>query len=349
MKGLVKKLIYICIGIFVIADLSFRLKLPGDETPRAGRTPAFERQAVPPPLQTTPPRTAPPRTASARSRAGVESWRRDAGPKIWVRQTGPWGPGDAASKIHEFPEYRAPVNPRGRVKDSQQGGGSSSGTAFAIAPNGVWLTAAHVVEGCRSVLVEAGLKGGRAKRLRASRVTIHPTADVAIIETPDTDFRRRPFTLESPRTRPPGGAGNAFHIGFPRGKPGAVHSRFLGHKKLYRKRGRNNAEDILVWAQISRLPDFSGSLGGLSGGVVLDETGAVIGTNSAENARRGRILTSRPNALWETVRRGGRSADAAPAGRPAVAELTPSTFPLFAKYAIQDRRVVRVICSRGER
>ena len=337
MKGLVKKLIYICIGIFVVADLSLRLKLPGDETPRAGRTPTYEHRAPsPPPRQTAPPR----------SRAGVESWRRDAGPKIWVRQTGPWGPGDAVSKIHEFPEYRAPVNPRGRVKESQPGGGSSSGTAFAIAPNGVWLTAAHVVEGCRSVLVEAGLKGGRAKRLRASRVTIHPSADVAIIETPDTDYRRRPFTLEDPRSGPPGGSGNAYHIGFPRGKPGAVHSRFLGHKKLYRKRGRNDTEDILVWAQISRLPDFAGSLGGLSGGVVLDETGTVIGTNSAENARRGRILTSRPKALWETVRRGGRSADAAPAGRPAVAELTPSTFPLFAKYAIQDRRVIRVICSR---
>jgi S1-C subfamily serine protease len=211
----------------------------------------------------------------------------------------------------------------------------------------VWLTAAHVVENCSAIFVEAGLTGGRAKRLRASRVTLHPSADVAIIETPETDYTRRHFALAGPGKARQRGSGNAYHIGFPRGKPGAVHSRFLGHKKLYRKRRRNAEEEILVWAQITRLPDFSGSLGGISGGVVLDETGAVIGTNSAESARRGRILTSRPKALWETVRRGGQSAVEAPSARPAIAELNPQGYPEFAKYAIQDRRIIRVICSRG--
>lgn len=343
MKALFKKLIYICIGIFVVVNLSFRLNLPGSDQ-RASLPPQIERQARP--RQTLPRQTLPPRSPRA-SPSGVQVWRRGPGPKIWAKHTTSWGPGDAVSKIHEFPDYRAPVNPRGRISDKARGGGSSSGTAFAIAPNGVWLTAAHVVENCSAVFVEAGLTGGRAKRLRASRVTLHPGADVAIIETPRTDYDRRHFALAGPGKAREKGSGNAYHIGFPQGKPGAVHSRFLGTKKLYRKRRRNAEEDILVWAQVTRLPDFSGSLGGLSGGVVLDETGAVIGTNSAESARRGRILTSRPKAIWETIRQGRQSAIEATPARPAIAELTPQSYPEFAKYAIQDRRVVRVICSRG--
>ena len=178
MAGLLKKLIYICIGIFVLVDLSFRLNLPGADE-RAGHPPNIERRARPRQASPSPaPRPiTPDQKTQTGNTQGVQPWRRGPGPKIWARQTTGWGPGDAVSKIHEFPDYRAPVNPRGRIKSRQRGGGSSSGTAFAIAPNGVWLTAAHVVEGCSAIFVEAGLKGGRAKRLRASRVTLHPGAD----------------------------------------------------------------------------------------------------------------------------------------------------------------------------
>lgn len=328
MRRLLTRLVYICVGIFVVADLAFRLQLPtSPEGPNL--RPKLERR---PSVSPTP----------GAGREARRPTRRQPGPKFWVKETNHWAAGGAVSKRHEFPGYNDPVNPVGVVDGRTSEAKTTVGSAFAIAPNGLWLTARHVVEGCREVLVQAGLRNGRPVSLRSTRVTMHPTADVALIASADTDFEHEPFALADRGDL----AGEAFHIGFPRGKPGAAHSRFLGRKRVRHRNVRGSDEEILVWAEVSRLPDFSGGLGGISGGVVVDRTGAVIGTNSAGNPRRGRILTSRPKMLWEAVRQGRRDARPATGARPAITELTTRDYPAYAKAAIQDRRVVRVICVR---
>ena len=54
----------------------------------------------------------------------------------------------------------------------------ASGTAFAIAGEGRWVTARHVVEGCRKPALMGG--GGRAG---AASVRLAPRADVAVLTT----------------------------------------------------------------------------------------------------------------------------------------------------------------------
>ena len=118
--------------------------------------------------------------------------------------------------------------------------------------------------------------------------------------------------------------------------------------KVRRGRSRKSVEDLLVWAEITRIPNISGSLGGISGGAVVDRTGALIGINSAASVRRGRILTSRPRKLMHVIRLSGNISPTASQNRPMISELTREKYPLFAKAAIQDRRVVRVICRRRQ-
>ena len=116
--------------------------------------------------------------------------------------------------------------------------------------------------------------------------------------------------------------------------------------KVRRGRKWNSREDVSVWAEITRIPDISGSLGGISGGAVVDVTGTLIGVNSAGSVRRGRILTSRPNSLIQAIRFSGYKVPKAKKHRPIILELTKNGYPSYAKAVIQDRRVVRVICKK---
>lgn len=317
-----RRLLYIIVGIFVVVDLAYRINLPG-QSPRQSRDQSSGLRQPP---------------------AGpgeVRRQERRPGPKVWTKLTDDWGPGAAVSKRHEFPAYDDPVAPVGTIRGRSSDPKRTVGSAFAIAENGVWLTARHVVDGCLEVGLQAGLRRGKPATLPADKIIIHPKADVALMTSSRTDYGREAFQLAG-TTAP----GEAFHIGFPRGQPGTVHSRFLGQKRVRHQNVEGSEEDALVWAEISRVPDFSGALGGISGGVVVDRTGAVIGTNSAGNPRRGRLITSQTTALKDVLRQIGQRAQDAPARSAAIAELNARDYPSFAKAAIQDRRVVRVVCVR---
>ena len=55
------------------------------------------------------------------------------------------------------------------------------------------------------------------------------------------------------------------------------------------------------------MPNFSGSLGGISGGPVLDTQGDIIGVSVVEARRRGRIFTSAPKGMRDMLARAGNS------------------------------------------
>ncbi len=317
-----KQLAYLLVGIFVVADIALHLQLPGGSL--------FGKLTK---KQTGP---------AAKWDGSAQPLQRHRGPRVWVKATDDWGVGSSVSKRDLFPDYNAPLPQTSFIRERRGNPKTTVGSAFAIQPNGVWLTARHVVEGCREVIVQGGIKNRRPAYLKYTKVTLHPTADVAVITSEHTDFDRDPFQMADRGDH----ADQAFHIGFPRGKPGAVHSRLLGSQQVRRPRFSEGHESVLVWAEITRIPNFSGELGGISGGVVVDNTGAIIGTNSAGSARRGRLLTSRPNTLRDVVRQSGERVARAPDSRPAIAELTGLNYPAFAQSAIQDRRVVRVICRR---
>ncbi len=133
----------------------------------------------------------------------------------------PEAPPQEDADVGELLGPSTPFDP-GVVVDAGEGPAQpASGTAFAIAEAGDWLTARHVVEGCRrAAIVVAGQQAVEA-RIRYSRST-----DIAILST-----EGGPVAL-------PVADGNlrvgqrAFHAGYPQGRPGETASRLIGRETL---------------------------------------------------------------------------------------------------------------------
>lgn len=177
----------------------------------------------------------------------------------------------------------------------------SQGTAFAIARNGLWLTAEHVVNGCNLI----GLATAPDRAERVDRVVASAVSDAAIIADGLPSSVALPLARDLPRRGDDG-----YHMGFPAGRPAVVHSRFIGEANAVRAGGA--AQPILAWAEVDRLPEFDHTLGGISGGPTLDRFGRVIGINSASSDRRGRVLTTHPAQAINLVRASRAAAEPDP-------------------------------------
>lgn len=180
----------------------------------------------------------------------------------------------------------SPADPVFEISDTGPRTGDSTGTAFAV-DRGVWATARHVVEECGRVFVSVDGRWLPARQIRA-----HAAADVALIRL---DAAAPVLALSD---RPLGLPQDGFHIGYPQSRPGSVQSRLLGRVTVqWRKLAR--PERALVWAEVARVPEFDGTIGGISGAPVLDSAGRVVGVTTAASARRGRVTTAVIDSLQE--------------------------------------------------
>lgn len=205
----------------------------------------------------------------------------------------------------------------------------SAGTAFSIAADGRWITARHVVEGCRQPALVVG--GGRAV---AADMRLAPRSDVALLLTqggpPALPVVAQPQLRRGQR---------AFHPGFPQGRPGEVASRLLGRETL-KVTGRGaHEEPVLAWAEVGRTAGADGSLSGLSGAPALDRQGRVVGVTLAEEPRRGRIYTTAPDSFGPAVR-GVQRAEEATVGEP----VTVENYGRVSDALRRDLRVAQVVC-----
>ncbi|MFC5345756.1 serine protease [Brevundimonas staleyi] len=204
-----------------------------------------------------------------------------------------------------------------------------SGTAFSIAGRGRWLTARHVVEGCRQPALVVG--GGRAV---AADVRLSPQADIALLITAGG-----PPALPVATDAPLHVGMRAFHPGFPQGYPGEVTSRLLGREVL-KVRGRGaRDEPVLAWAEVGRTSGLEGTLAGLSGAPVLDRRGRVVALTIAEAPRRGRLYTTAPDTLGPAIR-GEQQPDEQLLGEP----ITIDNYGRVADDLRRDLRVAQVVC-----
>jgi hypothetical protein len=202
------------------------------------------------------------------------------------------------------------------------------GTAFSISGSGRWITARHVVEGCRRPALLVG--GDRAV---AADVRLAPHTDVALLIT-DGGPQALPVRIAG-RLR----AGQlAFHPGYPRGHPGETSSRLIGYETLGSPGRGRPGERVLAWAEVGRTQGMEGSLAGLSGAPALDARGGVVGVTVAEAPRRGRIYTTTPTDLASAVR--GQT-DPAPQAAGAV---TIENYGRVADDLRRNLRVAQVAC-----
>ncbi len=184
--------------------------------------------------------------------------------------------------IYEIAEPGAPID--------------SQGTAFAIDRDGVWLTAQHVAVGCRYI----GLEQGRSLDPVGSSLLSQESDATLLLDAPASPTI---LALANPASLPYGAPG--IHMGFPSGRPGIVFSQFLGRSSASRGPQRQ-AEPVFAWAETDRALISGDPLGGISGGPTFDGQGRVIGVNSASTERRGRVLTTAPDAIARLVTASGR-------------------------------------------
>lgn len=207
-----------------------------------------------------------------------------------------------------------------------------SGTAFSIADDGVWLTARHVVDGCRQAAIVVA--DGRGV---AASVRIDVRGEAAVLTT-EGGAPAMPLGLSLPLQR----GERAFHPGYPQGRPGEVTSRLLGRETLVVKGRGAREEPVLVWAEVGRTNTLDGPLSGLSGAPALDAAGRVVGVTIAEAPRRGRIYTTAPETVGQVLAANPRRASTFAVGEP----ITTENYGRVADSLRRDLRVAQVVCTK---
>ena len=100
--------------------------------------------------------------------------------------------------------------------------------------------------------------------------------------------------------------------------------------------GRYKSEEpVLAWAESGRSEGLKGSLGGLSGGPVLDKDGEIIGVVTAESLRRGRVYSVAPRNLRPVI-----DEDKTYAARP----ISLTSYGLQADEYRRNRQIAQVVC-----
>ena len=206
----------------------------------------------------------------------------------------------------------------------------ASGTAFSVSDAGVWITARHVVAGCRrtAVLVAPG-RGAQA------RVVADKATDVAVLIT---QGGAPPLPIAAPSTLASGQL--AFHAGYPRGEPGEVASRFLGRYRLAGPSRGAAAVPVQAWAEVGRTDGLSGSLAGLSGAPVLGAGGEVLGVTVAESPRRGRIYAAPRRAIRAALAAAGQAPSGLALGQP----ITTDNYGRAADALRRQLSIAEVVC-----
>lgn len=159
--------------------------------------------------------------------------------------------------------------------------GDTIGTAFLVVP-GLWMTAAHVLDGCATAYLRE-----QDRWRRIASWTLHPVADVAVARTDGSDSPAVPVTDRLPVLDQQG-----FHYGFPQGRAASIYTRFIGMARIRQGRPGTPIEQGWVWAEQGRTPAGTGPLGGLSGGPQVDRTGATQGITVLHSERAARLSTA---------------------------------------------------------
>lgn len=171
------------------------------------------------------------------------------------------------------------------------------GSAFAIDATGHWLTARHVIRGCRTV----ALVTADGRRAAVRDITHHPHADLSLLSAAVP-------TTALPVTAAPLRRGqDSFHFGYPQGEAGETHTLLLGRARLRERGVTGGVQPIIAWAEVSRHPPRAGSDGGISGGAVLDAGASVVGVRIGAVPRRGRAIAAAPEAVIELLMASGHA------------------------------------------
>lgn len=215
------------------------------------------------------------------------------------------------------------------VKRSRQ---NSVGTAFAVDNEGTYVSARHVIEGCKRVsLINARM------RVATNLVSKATNRDFAILKV--SAMKAKPFDLSM---NVPRRGEDGFMMGYPQGLPADVRATVIGSTTM-RSSGRySTRERVVAWVERERRPNFGGSLGGISGGPVFDGQGRIVGTVVAGAPRRGRVYTTDPKVFSEA----GLTVSSAKSLQ-TTNQITQQNFDTEAIQYRRQMRIAQVYCEAG--
>ena len=208
----------------------------------------------------------------------------------------------------------------------------STGTAFAVGRDGAWLTAKHVIDDCKRVLIRRGDGWDPAAVDFADGVT-----DIALL-------RARAGVSLLPVTAGPLGLGeDGYAFGFAgQGGPSSIHATLLGRARTVHGGRSGGSTPVLAWAEREWQPPGERWIGGMSGGPLITSEGAVAGIMSVASERRGRIYTVAPEVIGRIMR--DRGLAFAPQGAAPIAA-TGENFDRVKSELMNRRTVVQVLCT----
>lgn len=230
------------------------------------------------------------------------------------------------------PPVEAPVNPLITVDVEEIAAGyAERGTAFPLSRD-LWVTARHIAgDGCgRIVLIVNGTK------IPAEVKFLEPNADLAVLQTSTEvgsglPIERRSVTADQ----------SAFAFGFPHGSLGGTQDELIGQTHLKLRGHLSGVAPVLAWVEIERYPSDSSSIGGISGGPMLDDQGNVVGVIVAASVRRGRNYSVTPDTLLAVQAQFELGQTQSPA-RSALAQ--PVSLEASASALSKDARIAETYC-----
>ncbi len=209
---------------------------------------------------------------------------------------------------------------------------NSVGTAFSVDDSGTYVSARHVVEGCSSVSLIRN-----QRRIAVTLISKATNRDFAVLKVDNLTAEPFALSLQVPRR-----GNDGYMMGYPQGVPADVRATVIGSTVMRSKGRYNTRERVVAWVERERRPRFGGSLGGISGGPVLDDEGRIVGTVVAGAPRRGRVYTTNPTVFSEaglvtpsTVEKGRNM------------RLTRKNFDQEATRFRREMRIAQVYCEVG--
>jgi hypothetical protein len=205
-----------------------------------------------------------------------------------------------------------------------------TGTAWH-AGAGLWLSARHVVENCHLGRL------GPIARPEVTRLWRHPDADLAALES---EPLQRTVPLAD---APPRAGASGYGVGYPRGRPAVVELSLVAAGQARMSRGMHSEPRfrILLW-QVDSLPDpdHLWGFGGISGGLVLDDSGHAVGVLFGGYPRRGRLMSIPHGDLRRALAATGARQIVAADGGDAVEDVGA-----YADSLLRDGTVAQVLCA----
>jgi serine protease Do len=227
-------------------------------------------------------------------------------------------------------------------KEFPQAGVTYYGTGFKVGEN-LWMTARHVVDGCRAVYLNENTNTSDGSLRLIKKTIIHPRSDLAAFNFENNSEPLLVPTMSDKISKKSLLRMQAFAVGYPATVPGHLNVKYLG-KAAIKNINLNTFEPVFVWTVSLKSPKRLGSVGGISGGPLLNAQKKLVGVMIAEQGKRGTVATADLHSInWILGTLEGRANFS---GKPDMKEISTENVSEISAGLRTSGSVVQLLCKK---